>query len=220
MMNALYHAPVDKEGKELYRDKTLKELVQLPEVPAIEVQYGSTGRYFGISVRDGGGSLTRERAMQYLLKARSSTPEMEQKAGGAGLGLVSVLRSVSKLVFNLEPGTSTEVVGLFDIELFNKGQIGARSLHVFTAVPDPEPEADDEDNDESTQVTNTADVDAAVPNLKKRRGAWILAAILLSVVTALGTAVAMKKATSSDAITGPDDPRCLPKPEEDGLVPR
>src|SRR4051794_25469161 len=32
MMNALYHAPVDAEGKELYRDRTLKELSQLPEV--------------------------------------------------------------------------------------------------------------------------------------------------------------------------------------------
>jgi anti-sigma regulatory factor (Ser/Thr protein kinase) len=217
MMNALYHAPVDNEGKEIYRDKTLKELVQLPEVPAIEVQYGSTGRYFGISVRDGGGSLSRERAMQYLLKARSNTPEMEQKVGGAGLGLVSVLRSVSKLIFNLEPGTSTEVVGLFDIELFAKGQIGARSLHVFTAVPEPEPEADEEE-DESAE-TETAAADEPVPDLKKGRGAWILAAILLSVVTALGTAVAMKKSSKADAaITGPNDPRCQPKPDDNGLI--
>ncbi len=207
MMNALYHAPVDASGKERYRDKTLKELVQLPEVEPIEVQYGSTGRYFGLSVRDGGGSLSRERAMQYLLKARSSTPEMEQKVGGAGLGLVSVLRSVSKLVINLEPGSSTEVVGLFDIELFAKGQIGARSLHVFTAAPDAaadEPEAGDDDNTQVTQAP--ADDEAPVPELRSRRGMWILAAILLSVVAALGTAVALKRGGGD--ITGPDDPRC------------
>jgi anti-sigma regulatory factor (Ser/Thr protein kinase) len=220
MMNALYHAPVDKDGKELYRDRTLKELVQLPEVPAIEVQYGSTGRYFGLSVRDGGGSLSRERAMQYLLKARSTTPEMEQKVGGAGLGLVSVLRSVSKLVFNLEPGKSTEVVGLFDIELFAKGQIGARSLHVFTAVSEPEPE--EADDDDQTQVTQTpSGDDDDVPDVRGgRKGAWILAAILLSVVTALGTAVVLKKIGKADAITGPDDPRCLQKPDDTAPTPR
>ena len=209
MMNALYHAPVDKDGKELYREKTLKELVQLAEVPAIEVQYGSTGRYFGLSVRDGGGSLTRERAMQYLLKARSNSPELEQKIGGAGLGLVSVLRSVSKLIFNLEPGSSTEVVGLFDIELFAKGQIGARSLHVFTAAAQPEPEGEREDD---TTVTTAAedDDDDDVPDLKPRRGAWILAAILLSVVTALGTAVALKRGDGKAETVTPDDPRCQP----------
>lgn len=208
MMNALYHAPVDAEGKERYRDRPLKELVQLDEVDAIEVQYGSSGRYFGLSVRDGFGSLTRERAMQYLLKARSSSPELEQKVGGAGLGLVSVLRSVSKLVFNLEPGSSTEVVGLFDMELFAKGQIGARSLHVFSSRGEAEAEAGDEDQPEG-QAPPPPEV-VAPPPPPSRRGMWLLAAILLSVVTALGTAVVMKGGKGGAAITGPDDPRCQP----------
>ncbi len=214
MMNALYHAPVDAEGKELYRERTLKELVQLSEVPAIEVHYGSSGRYFGLSVRDGGGSLTRARAMQYLLKARSSTPEMEQKAGGAGLGLISVLRSVSKLIFNLEPGHSTEVVGLFDIELFAKGQIGARSLHVFSTTTAPEPAQEDEAEDDDG---GTADSDEPVADVRPKRGAWLLAAILLSVVTALGTALVMKRGSKPAAIS-PDDPRCQPAGGSAGSV--
>src|SRR5262249_18623191 len=89
MMNGLYHAPVDKDGKELFAGRTLKELSQLPRVPPIEVAYGSSGRYFGIAARDGGGSLTRTRALSYLAKAKGGQADIEQKVGGAGLGLVS-----------------------------------------------------------------------------------------------------------------------------------
>src|SRR5215831_8860906 len=130
MMNALYHSAVDAKGREIYAGKSVKELAQLDEVNPIQVQYGCSGRYFGVSVRDGGGSLPRERILEYLTRAGEYSP-MEEKAGGAGLGLISVLRSVSKLVFNLDPRQSTEVIGLFDMELLAKGKLGARSLHLF-----------------------------------------------------------------------------------------
>ena len=73
MMNALYHAPVDDSGKERYAGRSLKELAQLAEVSPIQVQYGCSGRYFGVSVRDAGGSLSRKRALEYLLRAQSSS---------------------------------------------------------------------------------------------------------------------------------------------------
>lgn len=142
MMNALYHAPVDEEGKELYRSISRKDLAALEEVKPIEVHYGCSGRYFGISVRDGGGSLTRKKALEYLLRAKQDTAVIENKATGAGLGLLSVLRSVSKLIFNLDPGSSTEVIALFDMDLIAEGKVGARSLHIFMA--DPEHEHDEE----------------------------------------------------------------------------
>lgn len=134
MMNALYHAPTDAAGKELHAGKTLKELTKLEEVSTIRVQYGHSGRYFGISVRDAGGSLSRAKLLDYLKRAKAG-PEIERKAGGAGLGLVSVLRSASKLIFNLEAGSSTEVIALFDMELATaRGKGGARSLHIFTST--------------------------------------------------------------------------------------
>jgi hypothetical protein len=196
MMNALYHAPVDANGKELFAGKTLKELAQRAEVPPIEVAYGSSGRYFGLSVRDGAGSLTRERAVKYLARAQAELVDVEHKIGGAGLGLVTVLRSVSKLVFNLQPGSSTEVIALFDMDLFGKGQVGARSVHVFTA---PREDATPMPVDPSKSA-----VIAASPGLEPlrpppSRGPWVLAAILLSVVTALGTAVALRYLKGSSA---------------------
>jgi hypothetical protein len=217
MMNGLYHAPVDEKGNEKYAGRAIKELAQLADVSPIEVQYGSSGRYFGVSVRDGGGSLTRQRAMQYLLRAKSGTADVEKKIGGAGLGLVSVLRSVSKLVFNLDPGQSTEVIGLFDMELFAKGKMGARSVHVFTARGTPEVDVAPPEEDDDTQVNknarndNAADGDAV--SIKPRRtGMWIMVAILMSIVTAMGTAVVMKKRA---AASPPIDAKCLPDRSSD-----
>lgn len=181
MMNALYHAPVDAEGKELYRGRAIKDLSQLPEVQPIEVQYGSSGRYFGISVRDGGGSLDRTRAMQYLAKSKAATADIEHKVNGAGLGLVTVLRSVSKLVFNLDPGNSTEVVALFDMELFAKGKVGARSVHVFTARPEPAAEVEAEPDEPAPPPAPPPVV------ANSNRAMWTVAALLLSVATAMAT---------------------------------
>jgi anti-sigma regulatory factor (Ser/Thr protein kinase) len=202
MMNALYHAPTDKEGKELYAGKTLKELAQLDMVNPIEVRYACSGRYFGVSVRDGGGSLSRDRALEYMRKAQASAA-IETKTSGAGLGLVSVLKSVSKLVFNLEFGVSTEVVALFDMELFAKGKVGARSLHLF-AAPEAPPDADSTIEDEeaaAAAATEGAANDEANYRIRSRGpvGAWVLAAILGATVAAMGTAFYMKQATPAAA---------------------
>ena len=78
----------------------------------IQIQYGCSGRYFGIGVRDTGGSLRRDKILQYIRRAAQETA-IEDKKSGAGLGLLTIMRSVSKLVFNLHPGNSTEVVALF-----------------------------------------------------------------------------------------------------------
>jgi hypothetical protein len=192
MMNGLYHSPTDAEGKELYRDRTIRELAQLPAVPPIEVQYGSSGRYFGISVRDGGGSLTRKRVVEYLKRASAGTASIENKTSGAGLGLVTVLRSVSKLIFNLEPRRSTEVIALFDLELFAKGKMGARSVHLFTA--EPEPQAVAPPDDEQTQEN------AVVPSVTPSRwGLWVAAALLLAVVAGLGGALVSRRTAVASA---------------------
>jgi hypothetical protein len=190
MMNGLYHAPTDAEGKERFRNQTVRELAQLPEVPPIEVQYGSSGRYFGVSVRDGGGSLTRKRVVEYLRRASAGTASIENKTTGAGLGLITVLKSVSKLVFNLDPGRSTEVIGLFDLELFAKGKMGARSVHVFQSreAPEPEETAAPESDRGDTEV------EAEVPTLTpSRTGLWAAAAILLTIVAGLGGALVGRK---------------------------
>ena len=174
MMNGLYHAPVDEEGRELYRNVSRKDLTKLDEVQAIEVNYGCSGRYFGLSIRDFGGSLTREKALEYLMRAKNATTQIETKSTGAGLGLISVLRSVSKLIFNLDPGASTEVIALFDMNLFSKGKVGARSLHVFMA--DDVPEQEDWIADDQQSLIESGD------RAGTGSSPWLLAALLLGLL--------------------------------------
>jgi hypothetical protein len=185
MMNALYHAPTDANGNERHAGKSRKELARLSEVDPIEVQYGCSGTYFGISVRDGFGSLTRKKSLDYLKRAGTDKAKIEQKAEGAGLGLISVLQSVSKLIFNLDPGYSTEAIGLFDMQLQARGMVGARSLHIFTAGS-----AENEVVAVQAAVAQASGAGAAAQ--AGARGTWILAAILSAVVAALGTAYYMK----------------------------
>lgn len=184
MMNALYHAPVNDRGQSPFDGMTLKQLAQLPEVNPIQVQYGCSGQYFGVAVRDAGGSLRRDRALEYLARARGGG-QMEQKDRGAGLGLISVLHSVSKLVFNLAPGYSTEVISLFDMELFAHGKVGARSLHLFTATATAAAELEDEEESLVTQGKGR-------PRGKSHTGAWLLAALLTAVLASLGTIYLLK----------------------------
>ncbi|HUS62927.1 MAG TPA: hypothetical protein VMZ28_00240 [Kofleriaceae bacterium] len=204
MMNALYHAPVDASGQELYRGYTLKQLATLPDVSPVQVQYGCSGRYFGIAVRDAGGSLQRDRALSYLVRAQTGAT-METKASGAGLGLVSVLRSVSKLVFNLAPGYSTEVIALFDMDLFAHGKVGARSLHVFTAnVSGLSNEPDEEELAVGDATKTRANIAPAPP--RSHGAGWVLAGFLGAVLASLGTAyyfVRTSRAASAQADAPP-----------------
>lgn len=181
MMNALYHAPTDEAGNELYLGKTQKELAQLRDISPIEVQYGCSGHYFGISVRDGFGSLTRIKALDYLNRVGTDRARIEEKKGGAGLGLISVMQSVSKLIFNLDPGYSTEAIALFDMELQGKGMAGARSLHLFTA------------NVRSPSAGNASRARDAAEDEPRSSGTWLIAALLGAVVAALGTAYVLKQ---------------------------
>ena len=226
MMNALYHAPTDKDGKELYAGKSLKELAQLDHVSPIEVRYACSGRYFGVSVRDGGGSLTRERTLEYMKKAQA-TAAIETKTSGAGLGLVSVLKSVSKLVFNLDPGTSTEVVALFDMELFAKGKVGARSLHLFSA-PESARESAVEDEEEAAGAgaAGAAAVEAADTDLRRGPGTgwWVLAGILGVVLGGMATAFYMTQKAAASSAAAAAQPtasariRVIPTPRDARIV--
>jgi hypothetical protein len=185
MMNALYHAPVDDKGREKYRDTPRKELAKLSQVSAIQVQYGCSGRYFGVSARDAFGSLNRGKILDYLTRISQGVgANIESKTAGAGLGIVSVAQSVSKLIFNLVPGKSTEVIALFDTDLMSRGKVGARSVHLFSASSSKASASVDDGND------------GDVPGKELERSApratsslpWLVLGALLSVTTAMGVA--------------------------------
>ncbi|WP_428268798.1 PEGA domain-containing protein [Haliangium sp.] len=193
MMNALYHAPVDERGQEMFRDRPRKDLARLPEVPSIEVQYGCSGRYFGISVRDRFGSLSRHKILDYLSRVTQGVgADIEAKTTGAGLGLVSIAQSVSKLIFNIEPGVATEVIALFDIDLIARGKVGARSVHMFVLPAGAgmaSPSAPGEQLSGSHEALRPPPALPGIP--------WLMVMLLAAIATAMVVALMFTRAGSS-----------------------
>jgi hypothetical protein len=132
IMNALYHAPVDGAGQRMYDHMPRKELARMTFDRKVKITCASNGQHFAIAVADTYGSLGKDTIVRFLGKGTQAALEPEQRESGAGLGLVTGLKNASKLVFNLAPGSGTEVIALFDLDLLAKGRAGVRSVHIFT----------------------------------------------------------------------------------------
>ena len=115
VMNALYDAPVDDQGRRVFGEVTPQERMGLRIDQSVLVQSASDGAFFGIAVRDEFGTLSRELVLRNLAKGLHATDKIDRKVSGAGLGLYLVLSGVSGLYFSTVPGIATEVVCLFDL---------------------------------------------------------------------------------------------------------
>jgi hypothetical protein len=132
LINAMYHAPTDDNGKPLYQHLPRKEMAGKTFDRSVKVACASNGHLFAVAVRDAYGSLDKDTVVKFLSKGTLKSLTPEQKESGAGLGLVTALKNANKLVFNLSPGQGTEVIALFDLDLLAKGRPGVRAVHIFT----------------------------------------------------------------------------------------
>lgn len=117
LMNAVYDAPIDRAtGEHIYAALPRTTRVDLPPGSRPIFGYGSDGRVFAMSITDPFGGLTPEILKRYIAKGlRRGDDQIDEKAGGAGLGLYFLFQSLNSLTLYLEPGKRTEVVGLVDI---------------------------------------------------------------------------------------------------------
>src|SRR5262245_36792145 len=119
MMNALYDTPAMRS-------------------PRAVLRWGADERLIAISVGDSSGTLRQRDVIDHVRRARSEhgRPLAARDAQrGAGIGLYLVFGNVASLVINVESGTRTEVVCLFDRTMPRQhARPCARALHVFQAV--------------------------------------------------------------------------------------
>ena len=116
LMNALYDAPVDEQGKQIFSDIPTKTRISLRVEQKVVVQYSCDGRQFAVSVRDAFGTLERATVLRYLHKCLHAEQQIDRKVGGAGLGLYLIVNSATTVFFNVLPGVATEAVCVFDLE--------------------------------------------------------------------------------------------------------
>ena len=114
-MNALYDAPVDSHGQQIFANVPPRQRINLTIDQTVLVQYASDGVFFGLAVRDAFGSLSRTNVLRVLYKGFHATEKLDRKVSGAGLGLYLMLRGVTGLYFNTIAGVATEVICLFDL---------------------------------------------------------------------------------------------------------
>src|SRR5690606_33329964 len=93
LMDAICDAPV-AGGRQNFDQLPRTAVIELQEDEYATLQYGCDGKLFGISVSDPFGALKRDKLFQYLKKVlmrRDSSTLIDNKKGGAGLGIFKIL---------------------------------------------------------------------------------------------------------------------------------
>ena len=130
--NAVYNAPRDREGQARYAHLCRRDKVQLEPTEYVRVEYGADAERFGLAVTDCFGALTPETLRRALLRCLTEEVQIEQKSGGAGIGLYTAVSHASQLAVNIQPGARTEIIALWQLARRKGASVaGSASVHVF-----------------------------------------------------------------------------------------
>jgi CheY-like chemotaxis protein len=133
VMNAIFNAPRDAAGRPKYATLDRSQPLVLEPAERATFRYACDGRHIALSVADRFGSLDRDVIIRYLQRCFAGGPaEVEEKEGGAGLGLHMVFNSITQLTFNVHAGVSTEVIAMFYVRSGSLAfKTSGRSLNMF-----------------------------------------------------------------------------------------
>jgi len=114
VMNAMFDAPVDELGTQIYSSTPRSTKIKLEGQNSVEMHVGYDGEYVAISAVDLWGSLVKLRLFSHITK-RYIDEEYKVKTtvAGAGIGLATVFRSGGSFFFSSESQSRTEVTVFF-----------------------------------------------------------------------------------------------------------
>ncbi|MCB0366567.1 MAG: cyclic nucleotide-binding domain-containing protein [Bdellovibrionaceae bacterium] len=133
LMNAIYDAPVDQDGKSMYNHISRNELVILDSAHIGRLQYATDGMLMAVSVSDPNGALSGLTILNYLEKCYGGAEgghDEDASKGGAGRGIHQIIENADLTVFNIRPGSKTEVIALFNVDPKAQGDKHP-SFHLF-----------------------------------------------------------------------------------------
>jgi hypothetical protein len=114
LMNALYDAPVDADGRPMFADIDPHDRIETRSPRPVSIRYAATDQLFAVAVRDRFGRLAKNTILSYIEKCISSPNQIDRKTYGAGLGLYLVANAAASYTVNVAYGIATEVVCTFD----------------------------------------------------------------------------------------------------------
>lgn len=132
LMNAMFDAPVDPQGKPKYAlDR--KASLRLDEAEQPTLRLATDGARVVLQVVDPFGGLRRQHVFNGLARGLAGG-EMDTSHGGAGLGMVVCHNSTVAMIFDVVRGKKTEVTGVFELDLnLREFRTQGKSLHYFEA---------------------------------------------------------------------------------------
>jgi hypothetical protein len=132
LMNAMYDAPADAQGRPKYAlDR--KADISLPDAEQPVLRMATDGSKLVLQVKDPFGRLQKKHVFDGLARGLAQG-EMDTSHGGAGLGMMVCHNSTAAMFFDVVRGRHTEVTGVFELDLnLREFRTQAKSLHFFSA---------------------------------------------------------------------------------------
>ncbi len=114
LMNAIYDAPVDSMGRQLYSVTSRNAGIELAGQAAVELHVAYDGEYVVLTAVDLFGSLDKTALLNAISKIYIAAEyKVRTSVAGAGLGLATVFHSGGSFHFSSEKGSRTEVTVFF-----------------------------------------------------------------------------------------------------------
>ena len=114
LMNALYDAPVDASGQQIFASVDPHDRTAVRSPRPVSIRFAATDNQFAVAVRDRFGRLAKNTILAYIDKCLHAPNQIDRKTYGAGLGLYLVANAAASYVVNVAYGIATEVVCTFD----------------------------------------------------------------------------------------------------------
>ncbi len=132
LMNAMFDAPVDSQGRPKYA-LNRKAALSLPVSEQPTLRLATDGKRLVIQAIDPFGGLRREHVFGGLARGLAGGA-MDTSHGGAGLGMTVCHNSTVAMIYDVVRGKKTEVTGIFDLDLnLREFRTQGKSLHFFEA---------------------------------------------------------------------------------------
>jgi hypothetical protein len=127
LYNALFNAPTDEDGNQIFKEQDRKVNVKLDIENSADLKITNNETQICISVVDKYGSITKD-----VIDSHISRNEVSEKLGGAGIGLSLIYNNSHELIFIVEPGQKTEVISVINkYKRYKKNMKHVRSFHFF-----------------------------------------------------------------------------------------
>lgn len=133
LMNAMYDAPVDDDGRPLYAYDRKQE-IELSDRDAPTFRFATDGIHVALQVVDRFGRLKRKHVLDGILRGRRGDDgsQLDTSGGGAGLGLSRIYGNSTVMLVDVDPHRYTSVTAFFDMDVNpREARSLPVSLHVF-----------------------------------------------------------------------------------------